>query len=149
MRYGWSLDKEQWQTLINIVSGIEWCHVNLQSSYREEIPERPGVYAICAKVTLRNGVFGKLYNVLYTGQEGVSLRRRFLEHCQRPKSELRMAQECYIMPFEYWYSVVDPSKLDETEGALIDCFGPPANLARKIFTITARLGTAQPAGSTQ
>jgi hypothetical protein len=147
MRYGWSLDKEQWQTLIRTTATITWSRVHLRDLDRDSIPERPGVYVICAKVKgFGQGVFSELYNVIYAGQDGVSLRRRFLEHCGKPKVELRSAQNCYIYPLEYWYSVVEVEQLDEIEGALIDCLGPPANLVRKL-TIKARLGRPQPAGA--
>jgi hypothetical protein len=147
MRYGWSLDREHWQILITNAGAITWNRVHLRDLDRDSIPDRPGIYLICAKVKgLTQGVFNELYNVIYAGQEGVSLRRRFLEHCRIPKLELRNAQQCYVYPFDYWYSVVEVEHLDKIEGSLIDCLGPPANLVRKV-TIKAHLGKPRPAGS--
>src|SRR5215204_5800314 len=97
MRYGWSLDKEQWQTLIRSAAVMTWKRARLRELDRDSIPNRPGVYVICAKVKgFSQGVFSELYNVIYAGQDGVSLRRRFLEHCREPKIELVNAQSCYV-----------------------------------------------------
>jgi len=145
MRNGWSLVKEDWKRLVVRVAGTNWGHVSLDPLYRDTVPDSAGVYMICASTRITNQlVFSRLYEVVYAGQEGASLRRRFLEHCNRPKEEIKKACDCLRPPLDYWFTTAPLGELDGLEGAVIDCFGPPANLVRKL-TIKARLGPAEPA----
>ena len=49
MQHGWTLDRKKWNHLLTIVSGTRWSKTWLDQLYRDNIPESPGVYAICAK----------------------------------------------------------------------------------------------------
>ena len=142
MRKGWSLDPDQWQLCVSLLTGTQWGKCFLESLYRDVVPEASGVYLICARPQKIGRRFPELYEVVYVGQDGVSLRRRFLEHCNRPKPEIARLRRCYYMPLDYWFCQAPSEMLSRLEGVLIDSFGPPANLQRKL---TARLGPAQPA----
>lgn len=131
--------------MIGRVASTNWKQVNLESLYQDTVPESSGVYIICASPpNSEPPVFSRLYEVIYAGQEGVSLRRRFLEHCSRPKPEIQSAVDCLKHPLEYWFTQVGREDLDTLESVLIDCFGPPANKVRKLV-IKARLKPAEPA----
>jgi hypothetical protein len=143
-RNGWTLNKQQWDHLIQIVSGTEWRKSSLDSLYQDDIPTSAGVYAICCGVSyLPSRPFGKLYNVIYIGK-AESLRKRFLDHCMRPKIEIRQAKQCFREILDYWFTSVTPDRVDELESCLIDCLGPPGNLigGRRIL---ARIGSPRPA----
>ena len=49
MRYGWSIEIHQWDRLLMTIGGTNWKHVTLDPLYRDNVPEGPGVYAICAR----------------------------------------------------------------------------------------------------
>ena len=142
MRKGWSLEAEQWEQFIAVLTGTSWTKCFLEPTYQDVVPTSSGVYLICARPRVVLTHFPLLYEVIYVGQEGVSLRRRFLEHCNRPKLEIQKSRGCFGLPLDYWFCPAISTDLDKLEGVLIDSFGPPANLVRKL---TVRLGPAQPA----
>jgi hypothetical protein len=142
MRKGWSLEGEQWEAFFAILTGTAWTKCYLEAMYRDVVPASAGVYLICARPREVLPHFPPLYEVVYVGQEGVSLRRRFLEHCTRPKLEIQKSRGCFRPPLDYWFCQAASVDLDKLEGVLIDSFGPPANLVRKL---TVRLGPGQPA----
>ena len=140
MKHGWALEKQEWDHLFKVVSETLWSKIQLNQLYRDSIPKSPGVYAICGRIPNFNQcLFKDLYNILYAGQSN-SLYRRFLEHCNQPKREIEMARQCFGDSLEYWYTVVDPDRIDELETRLIECFGPPANRIQG-RTILARIGS--------
>ena len=142
MQHGWTLEKQEWEHL-SMVSGTHWSKTKFNSLYRESVPESPGVYAICSEPPAFTQSFIKtLYNIIYVGKSK-SLRRRFLEHCNRPKLEIEMAKHCFGDNLEYWFTEVSLDQIDELEARLIDCFGPPANLVRG--HIPARIESPSPA----
>ena len=142
MRHGWTLEKQQWDHLLTVVSGTSWSNTKLDQLYRDSIPEGSGVYAICCTVPdATQRLFKALYNVLYIGQSK-SLRRRFLEHCNRPQRGVTEVKQCFGENLDYWFTEVNPDRIDELEACLIDCFGPPANRIRG--RIPARVGTPKP-----
>lgn len=145
MQHGWTLEKQKWNHLLEIVSGTRWSKTWLDQLYRDNIPESPGVYAICAKFKTSDSsqsLFKALYEVIYVGKSAVSLHSRFLDHCRKPERGIEQAKECFGDSFEYWYTEVTPDQADELETHLIECFGPPANRigGQKIL---ARLGPPQ------
>ena len=142
MRYGWTLEKQEWLQL-SVISRTDWSKTKFNSLYRENVPESSGVYAICSTPPDFTQLLIKtLYNIIYVGKSK-SLRRRFLEHCNRPKLEIEMAQHCFGDSLEYWFTEVSLEEIDELEARLIDCFGPPANLVRG--HIPARVESPHPA----
>src|SRR5262245_9721589 len=131
MRYGWTLERLEWDRLIKVANGTSWFHVRLAPLYRDSAPENAGVYAICARIPfLTQRPFEVLYNVIYIGKDGSSLRRRFLEHCRVPKQEIAQAKQCFSDNLDYWYTAVDSNYIDNLEACLIECLGPTANLIR-------------------
>lgn len=128
MRYGWILKKKEWKYLVNTVLGTKWKRTNLNKAYRDGVPETSGVYVICT--TIKNisiNPFQKMYNAIYVGKEGVSLRRRFLEHCRPSNPEIMEAMKCFNNDLDYWFAIVSPDKIDVIESCLIECLGPSAN----------------------
>ena len=143
MRYGWTLEKQEWDMLLLIVSETRWSKTKFNSLYRENVPQSSGVYAICSSPPdFTQSLIKALYNIIYVGKSK-SLRRRFLEHCNRPKLEIEMAQHCFGDNLESWFTEVSLERIDELEARLIDCFGPSANLVRG--HIPARVGAPRPA----
>ena len=143
MRHGWTLEKQEWDHLRKIVSATRWSKTHLDQLSRDSVPEKSGVYAICAKLTdFDQSLFKALYEIVYVGKSR-SLRRRFLEHCRSPRRGIKEVTQCFGDNLEYWYTEVNPDRIDELEARLIECFGPPAN--RISGTIPAKIGTPQPA----
>jgi excinuclease UvrABC nuclease subunit len=139
MRYGWSLSRRDWRDVAALCSGKEWKKVPFAEVSRDQVPRRPGVYAICTTGTrFSRGLFSKLYNAVYVGQ-AENLRRRFLDHCQRPERELRSVIDCFS-DLDYWFAPTDISEISQMETVLIDCLGPSANRQRGI---SARVGPPQ------
>jgi hypothetical protein len=146
IRYGWTLQYDDWSKLTAELSERKWARVPLEAVYQDSVPSRAGIYLICG--TPRGPdqrPFRDLYGVLYAGQAN-SLRRRFCEHCQRPKRELAAAHACMRSGLDYWYCSAASGELNRLEGALIRALGPPANLI-DAPKITARIGQPVPANA--
>ena len=146
MRYGWTLQKQQWDLLLQIVDGTHWSKTKLGKLYQDQVPRNSGVYIICVKVPddFSQPLFKVIYNVIYVGKASKgTLRDRFLYHCNNPKQEIAMAKQCFGDNLEYWFAEVNPDRISELEARLIVCFGPPAN--RISGHIPARIRPSQPA----
>ena len=132
MRYGWTLEKQVWDTLLQTIEGTRWRSIKLNQLYRDSVPKCSGVYIICVKTPDYNHKpFLSLYNIIYVGKaDRGTLHNRFLNHCNTPKPELVQARQCFGDTLEYWFTEVEPGEVSELEARLIDCFGPPANLRR-------------------
>ena len=146
MRHGWTLEKQEWDILPQVIDGTNWSKARLDQLYRDYVPKRPGVYAICVKIPHFNqGPFKWLYNVIYVGKaDKGNLHDRFLYHCNNPKQELVMARQCFGDNLEYWFTEVSPAQVAELEARLIKCFGPPANLREEPIPISARTREGRP-----
>ena len=143
MQQGWTLDRDKWKSLICAVGHTEWHPTQLDAIYRDVVPSESGVYLVCVTVpSLQQPPFSRLYNVIYAGQ-ATDLKQRFLQHCRDPKKELRDAERCFGSCPDYWFTLVPFHGLDEAEGLVIACLGPPANLVGRV--IRGRLGTPEPA----
>ena len=143
MRHGWTLEKQEWDILPQIIEGTSWSKTRLAQLYRDQVPKSSGVYIICVKIPRFNqSPFKSLYNVIYVGKaDRGTLYDRFLYHCNNPKPELVLARQCFGDNLEYWFTEVSTNKASELEARLIDCFGPPANRIRG--HIPARVGSPQ------
>ena len=134
MRYGWTLEKQNWENLLTVLSGTSWAHTNLDELYQDSVPEGPGVYAICLKLGTMNFnqiPFKNLYEIIYVGMSESSVREQFLRHCNRHQRGVRKAKECFGNNLEYWYTEVNRDQVRELEAYLQVCFGPPANLRQE------------------
>ena len=151
MRYGWSLVRDEWSGLPgDLVNGKVWRSVQFNTDEATSVPASPGIYLICTSppgrrrstIISANDLFGLLYTAIYAGKSE-NLRRRFGDHCRNPKSEILTSRECFADCLDFWFTKLDPSKLDIVEAQLIDCLGPPANVVRGM--ITARIQNPVPA----
>lgn len=145
MRYGWTLEKQQWDRLLQVVTETDWLKVpRLNQLYRDFVPETPGVYVICVKLPNFNQCpFKSLYNVIYVGKSEEALLERFLFHCGQAERGVKAAKQCFGDSLEYWFTEVSRDRVAELEKWLIDCFGPPAN--RKSGSIPGKIGNPRPA----
>ena len=145
MRHGWTLEKDKWDDLCSVIPDRKWVETRLDPLYQDVVPPEPGVYAICATAPISDSELSShLYNVVYVGQDGCSLRRRFLEHCRRPKRDVLAVKHCFGWLLDYWFVVLDSSDTDRFEAAMIDCFGPCGNRIRG--RIKATVGTPKSLG---
>ena len=146
MQHGWTLDKQKWEHLLTVISGTRWSKAQLNRLHRDSIPASSGVYAICVKLESSDFnqclLFKALYEIIYVGRS-TSLHRRFLDHCSNPERGMKLAKECFGDDFEYWYTEVNPDRINELEARLIECFGPPANRIRG--HIPVQIGQLRPA----
>lgn len=139
MRHGWSIEREPWAKLsYSKVRGSRWRSVKFALSNANSIPSESGVYAFCTSppgITRRNSwsspndLMGRLFTAVYIGQT-TDLRRRFSEHCRRPKPEIRQIRRVFSECLEFWFCRLKPGEIDGAEMMMIDCFGPTGNLQR-------------------
>jgi hypothetical protein len=144
VKYGWSLDKTVWEACI--VAEGEWKKATLDPIKQDSIPPGPGVYAICARPTLRReGVFESLYEIIYVGRaKGAGgLRGRFLTHCNHPSARLQLAKDCFGANLDYWFRELEAEAVAIVESRLIQCLGPIVNQMGGI--IEARIREPRPA----
>lgn len=122
----------------------KWKRVRFSPTYRESVPEIPGVYAVCSEgIGQGHKLMRRLYNVLYVGRATASLRQRFLQHCKSPGPEIKRVKLCFGSTVDFWFTEVEPEKIPLAESRLIICLGPSAN---KISgAIEAKLGAPRPA----
>lgn len=139
---GWSLNTQDWQTLEALFQEhnewIPWRNVTLNPNHQFLVPNKPGVYGICATPPLAVGsheskgtvqtMFQELAVPLYVGMSESNLQRRFSDHCQRPSDSLKKAKHCYSqVKLTFWFAELDRAHIRLAEGLLIKCFGPPVN----------------------
>lgn len=143
---GWSINPKAWDALEQaLLKWKAWNSVLLTKNDQSLVPERPGVYAICAQPPYATGknrktLFHSLATPLYIGRSESSIRSRFRVHCQTPTQQLRRAKQCYDrVNLSFWFIELPVSTVKDTEARLIKCFGPPVN--NRDGTIT---GTIKP-----
>ena len=144
MRRGWSLESSAWEDLRSVLGAVEWSSVRLRTLDRDSVPQSPGIYLMVAKPTRDfSPKLSQLMGVVYVGIDRSSLRRRFLEHCRKPKPEIQQAVYCFG-ELEYWFATIEHTEFPSIERQFTECFGPPANL--QAGTVTGTSLSAQPAG---
>jgi hypothetical protein len=142
VRYGWSLDKNEWNKLREKLTSVEWKRTFLENDYRATVPNTAGVYLICvstSEIPIFGRVMQELYNAIYVGQSK-NLKGRFAQHVRgygRVKPAISIFRRLH-----FWYAEVAPDGLDDIEQLLLDAFGPPANDKN----VKAKIGSPVPAG---
>lgn len=159
---GWSLSKDDWQVLTDVLANVEWRKTWLNELYQDSVPPSAGIYLLVAdeqnlthKYRLPNG----LSSVLYVGKSDC-LRDRFKQHAtdsqklDSQKNPLLSACRKAFGDLRYLFAVVpETAKSDQdnwlkvVENALTTVLSPPAN--RNVPQgpqVTARLGPPQPVG---
>ena len=141
---GWSIRYEDWESLDQAMqTATLWKSALLTSNDQSLIPERPGVYAICARPPNVVGpgpitMFHSLASPLYVGRSESSIRSRFLDHCKSANTQLRKAKHCYGGQLRFWFIEMPSSSVKNAEAWLIKCFGPPVNKVAGTITGTIR-----------
>lgn len=128
MQYGWSLDKTDWDTLIQLADGLNWYSCEFTRTQDIRVPERPGVYLVCAPPVIKITKLG--FNVLYSGSSKTSIRTRFKRHLNSPTPTMQKAMECFghnQFRIHFLYAETTAEKAMSIEAKLIDCFGGRVN----------------------
>ena len=139
MRHGWSIEREPWAKLSHFqVRGNRWRSVKFVLSDSNSVPSESGIYALCTPPpgTIRrdswsspHDLMGSLFTAVYIGKTA-DLRRRFMEHCRRPKPEIRQIRQVFSTSLEFWFCRMTSSEIEAAEMQMIECFGPTGNLKR-------------------
>ncbi len=153
MEYGWRLSRGYWQELDEHIRGLTWFFLPFDNVHVRSVPEKPGVYLICARPPIiAHDPHKRFFNVLYAGRSESSLRDRFKKHCENPDKGIAKVIACYGFhrdELHYYYATAKREDVVAIEDSLIDCYGPSANLrSGDKFKIKAhiRADKARPAG---
>lgn len=137
MRYGWSLEPDDWKILHQLLSNTKWTRVYLEKEYKDRIPTNSGIYIICGKtdsIGNMGNAINSLNNAVYVGQS-VNLKNRFQDHVNGYGSVVKA--KLTFRRLEYWWSEVNREDLNKYEQALVNALGPSAN---EVNVIKARVG---------
>ena len=144
MPHGWSLEREDWIGLSELLVERRWKHVKLGELYQDSVPNSSGVDSLCtAPPDFAGKAVPKLYNAVYVGK-ATSLRRRYLQHCMNPSPDVARAKSCFGV-LEFWFTLCDEEQLDMLEGRMYQCLRPSANRVFPAHTILATVGVGRPA----
>ncbi|MCY4193454.1 MAG: hypothetical protein OXF04_04050 [bacterium] len=157
---GWSLSKDNWRKLTEVLANVEWGMTRLNKLYQGSVPRSAGIYLlitdsdnIAQQYKLPKGIS----TVLYVGRSDC-LRDRFKQHAAdsknttSQKNPLLNACSTTFGDLRYLFALV-PEKakgnsdnwLRLVENALITVFSPPVNRnVPRGLEIKARLGAPQP-----
>jgi hypothetical protein len=137
MRYGWSLDPNDWLDLQKLLADSKWSRVYLDSEYKDRVPSNPGVYIISGN-TNSIGNMGDAINCMrtavYVGQS-INLKGRFQDHIRGYGNVIKAKQT--FRRLEYWWHEISRSELKKYEQALVSALGPSAN---EVNVIKAKIG---------
>jgi len=137
MRYGWSLDPDDWRILHQLLADTKWNRVYLEKEYKDRIPNKSGIYIICGKTDSIGNMghaVNSLNNAVYVGQS-VNLKNRFQDHISGYGSVVKA--KLAFRRLEYWWCEVNREDLNKYEQALVNALGPSAN---EVNVIKARVG---------
>ena len=152
--HGWSLQGEAWRQLIRLHEelSLKWQRTVLSASHHQQVPARPGVYAIEFASPLQLGAgqdngCAPIRAPIYVGKSITSIRGRFYKHAgDDPQDLIALARQWpNLAPLPRVFSWAEVSAIDavsELESRLIECFNPPCN---KIGGL--RLSAGRPAGA--
>jgi excinuclease UvrABC nuclease subunit len=133
MRYGWSLEPEDWLILNQLFSESKWKRVYLEREYKDKIPSKSGVYIICGKTDAignMGAAINSLNNAIYVGQSS-NLKNRFHDHVAGYGSVVKA--KLTFRRLEYWWSEVSREELNKYEQELVNALGPSANVVNVIM----------------
>lgn len=137
LRYGWTLKKEQWDSITQEVYQAKWRCVKFTHDSSELIPESRGVYLVVldAKDIIPSMPFKNFSSPLYVGH-ATKLRQRFRQHTIGNKeSNIRSKMAKFNNNMYFYFAVFSGHPKDELkyfEQSLIDVFGPPLNSINSI-----------------
>ena len=137
MKYGWSLEPEHWTILHELLSETNWRRVYLEREYKDEIPNKSGIYIICGRASSignMGSAISSLNNAIYVGQSN-NLKNRFQDHVVG--YGLVIQAKITFRRLEYWWSEVNNEELSKFEQALVNALGPSANV---VNVIKAKVG---------
>lgn len=150
MRRGWSIDPGEWRELAEIIGDqTRWKSVTLTTNDKHMVPERPGVYAICARPPVRvstndKNSFSEFACPVYFGRSETDIRSRFVAHCRSRDPDMYEAKRCFSRQrLRFWYVELPKDEVFDVEAALIKCFGPVTN--KRDESIKGKLGPPVPA----
>jgi hypothetical protein len=128
-RYGWSLDKSDWDNVMHLIRNDSWSRRALRAEIAD-LPEKPGLYLICAKMPGSSSCtspFNKFLAPVYIGHSE-NLRSRFQQHVYGYGS-VRDAKKSFGELYFYFNKMPKMQKgdLKDLETKLLIAFGPSAN----------------------
>tara|TARA_Y100000389_G_C17347272_1_gene456517 strand:+ start:531 stop:1025 length:495 start_codon:yes stop_codon:yes gene_type:complete len=140
---GWSLEKNDWDEVKDTMGKIEldWNSLPLRSSFKEQVPNKKGIYLICGMSPLRGySEYLAFKTPLYVGESTTNLRKRFESHCKGQLGGVRRLVSTWVpASLEFVFSEIEDPKIDEDvdqliydfETELMQAFGPTANIRRQ------------------
>ena len=125
----WSLERETWAALRSYCENNElsWSTVQFQRAMSASIPERPGMYLICAKPPVNFALTNPPLNtIIYVGKADTSIRKRFEHHLsQHAADRVKSARYTFVNNLSFKWTVINNPV--ELERLVYDSFRPPAN----------------------
>jgi hypothetical protein len=137
LRYGWSLEKDRWQSISPDLFEASWREVKFSPDSSVLIPESRGIYLVIieSKNILTRAPFSSFSSPIYVGHS-IKLRQRFKQHTIGNKdSNLRNKLTGFTNNVHFHFAVFDRYPKDELkklEQSLIDVFGPQLNSINSI-----------------
>ena len=116
------------------IRNLEWREAKFTAGGLEVLPDRPGVYMICARPPEAPVSFRKLAlkNPMYIGKaEDLSVRIK--QHFGRPDENIMELRKHFSTELFLWYAVADIASIEDIEDKMIFCFWPAANRRIKMM----------------
>lgn len=116
------------------IRGLQWKRTRLTQGGLKLVPNRPGIYIICAKPPCVSASFRELglCNPMYIGKTK-NLSERIGAHLNRPDKNIEELRENFSAELSLWYAVADVRDIESIEDGMIFCFWPAANRQIKIM----------------
>ena len=146
-RYGWSLNREDWENIPEILLNCKWKRMELDINRADEIPAKSGLYMIIGSPPKSINKFQfsntnepqRFFTPIYIGSSNSTIRSRFREHIKNGKPNVQTAIKTYKPNLMFVYTVIDNNqlvdyKIEELENFLINAFGPISNSRQSATT---------------
>ena len=137
LRYGWSLNKDQWNAISPELLETPWRSVKFSIDSSELVPQKRGVYLVSLSVEglISAEPFANFTSPLYVGHT-TRLRQRFRQHAIGNKpGNLRSKGNIFTKYMTFYFALFEDYTKDELkkmEQSLIDVYGPPLNSINSI-----------------